>query len=186
MTISIGIFCGSKTGRNLKHTHLTKEVIKWIGSKKLNIVFGGSELGLMKIIPKEALKFNLRVYGIIPQFLSNTIKTNSVITDLIITKNLEQRKKQFLKRSDCFLVLPGGLGTLNELLDIMVKNILKENNKPIFLINDNNYWEPFLDLLNHFEKENFLDYSVIEKTIDISSFENIKKKIEKLNDKNNS
>ncbi len=181
MTLNIGIFCGSKIGTDEKHLQLTKKVVAWIGSKKFNIVFGGSQLGLMKVVSTEAKKFDIKIYGIIPDFLSYTIDTKKfIITDLIVTKTLEQRKKQFLQRSDCFLVLPGGIGTLNEMMDLIVKKELKEVSKPIFLVNDTNYWNPFIKLIEHFIKENFLDKDVFNKILNISALKTVQKKIEEI------
>jgi len=184
MSLNIGVFCGSQLGRNRKHLLLTKDVANWIGRKNYNIIFGASDIGLMKTLSKEAFKYNIKILGIIPDFLLKNFETPKFVTDLIVTKTLEQRKKHFITRSDCFIALPGGIGTLNEILDIMVKNELKEINKKIFLINDNDYWKPFIKILNHFIEQKFLEKKVFTSTINIMSLDNIKKEISKINEKN--
>jgi len=186
MTLNIGVFCGSKIGINPKHSDLTVKLGNWIGRNNHNIVFGGGHTGLMKKLTKESSKFKIKVFGIIPSYLFKESDDTRYITDLIITKNLDQRMKQFIARSDCFIALPGGIGTMNEILDIMVKNELSEYKKKIFLINDTNFWGPFKGLINFFIAEKFLDLKTFNAIVNISSLNKITKKIEKIDVKNQS
>ena len=186
MTLNIGVFCGSKIGSNPKHTNLTVRLGNWIGSKKHNIVFGGGHTGLMKKLTKESSKFKSRVFGIIPTYLFKESNDTKYITDLVITKNLDQRMKQFIARADCFVALPGGIGTMNEILDIMVKNELSEYKKEIFLVNDTNYWVSFQNLIDYFISEKFLDLKTFNAIVHISNLNEIIKRIEKIDVKNKS
>ena len=186
MSLNIGVFCGSKSVINPEHSNLTMKLGNWIGQNKHNIVFGGGHTGLMKKLTKESSKFKIKVFGIIPSYLFKESNDTRYITDLIITKNLDQRMKQFIARSDCFIALPGGIGTMNEILDVMVKNELSEYKKKIFLINDTNFWDPFRNLISFFISEKFLDLKTFDAIVDISSLSKITRKIEKINAKNQS
>tara|TARA_B100000989_G_scaffold297395_1_gene283063 strand:+ start:860 stop:1393 length:534 start_codon:yes stop_codon:yes gene_type:complete len=174
---NIGVFCGSKNGKNNIHQSLVVEVAKWIGQKKFNLVFGGGQTGLMQLLCKESAKFKIRIYGIIPYYLNESLGYEDYITDKIITKSLDQRMNQFLARSDFFIALPGGIGTLNEVLDVMVKKELKESKKKIYLVNDTKFWDPFASLLNSFVNENFLNPSTLTDVVEIILLKELSKKI---------
>ena len=177
MSLNIGVFCGSRKGDNNEYANLVKRLSNWIGKNKYNIVYGGTNTGLMKILVKEASKYDIKIFGIVPEYLSTSIGEKQLSTDLILTKNLEKRKNQFIERSDCFIALPGGIGTLNEIFDFIVKKELKETNKKIFLINDNNFWDPLLKLISHIVNNGFLNKNVFKSLIHISSLEDCFKKI---------
>ena len=181
MPINIGVFCGSKLGQSVSYSKTTKKLANWIGENRHNIVFGGTNVGLMKVLVKEASKYDIRIYGIAPAYLINQKKSIKYSTDLIMTKNLEERKKQFLKRADCFVALPGGIGTLNEILDFLVKKELNEIKKKIYLINEEGFWDPFKSLISHFVNQEFLSKEKIHNLIEISSLEVCLKKINKEN-----
>ena len=180
MSLNIGVFCGSKIGGQICYTNVTKKLANWIGKNKYNIVFGGTDLGLMRVLVKEASKYNIRIYGISTKFLTAKFCNEFFSTDLIVTQDLEKRKKQFLRRSDCFVALPGGIGTINEVFDFIVKKELKETSKKIFLINENNFWDPFQNLLNHLINEKFLEKRVKNKLFEISSIDQCFNKIKKI------
>jgi uncharacterized protein (TIGR00730 family) len=181
MPLNIGIFCGSKLGSSVSYSNTTKKLANWIGVNQHNIVFGGTNLGLMKVLVKEASKYDIRIYGITPAYLINQKRNIKYSTDLIMTKNLEERKKQFLKRADCFVALPGGIGTLNEILDFIVKNELNEIKKKIYLVNEGGFWDPFKLLINHLINQKFLNNKKMYSLLDISSLEACLNKINKEN-----
>ena len=135
----------------------------------------------MKVLVKEASKYDIRIYGITPAYLINQKRNIKYSTDLIMTKNLEERKKQFLKRADCFVALPGGIGTLNEILDFIVKNELNEIKKKIYLVNEGGFWDPFKLLINHLINQKFLNNKKMYSLLDISSLEACLNKINKEN-----
>lgn len=182
MSLNIGIFCGSKYGQSDSYSNTTRKLANWIGKNQYNIIFGGTNLGLMKVLVQEASKYDIKIYGITPAYLIKKKKNVKYSTDLIMTNSLEERKKQFLKRSDCFIALPGGIGTLNEILDLLVKKELNEIKKNIYLINDGGFWEPFKLLINHLADQKFIDKNKINSLLQISSLEVCLKKIKEEND----
>ncbi|MDC3091008.1 TIGR00730 family Rossman fold protein [Rickettsiales bacterium] len=177
MSLNIGIFCGSKFGRSDSYSNITKKLANWIGKNQYNIIFGGTNLGLMKVLVKEASKYDIKIYGIIPACLIKKKKNIKYSTDLITTNSLEERKKQFLKRSDCFVALPGGIGTLNEILDLLVKKELNEIKKNIYLVNEDGFWEPFILLIKHLIDQKFIDKNKINSLLQVSSLEVCLKRI---------
>tara|TARA_B100000989_G_C19441450_1_gene427529 strand:- start:37 stop:570 length:534 start_codon:yes stop_codon:yes gene_type:complete len=174
---NIGVFCGSKNGKNHIHQNLVTEVAKWIGNKKYNLVCGGGETGLMHVLCKESAKFQIKIYGILPYYFNESLRHENFITDKIITRSLDQRMNQFLARSDFFIALPGGIGTLSEVLDVMVKKELKESRKKIYLINDTKFWDPFAHLLDSFVNEKFLNHNTLSSVVEIILLKELSKKI---------
>ena len=177
---NIGVFCGSKSGKNNVHQNLVVEVARWIGTQKYNLIFGGGRTGLMHILCKESAKFKIKIYGIIPYYLDYIDESSNhenFITDKIITKSVGERMNQFLARSDFFIALPGGIGTLSEILDIMVKKELKESKKKIYLVNDTKFWDQFADLLHSFVNENFLNNCTLTDVVEVLSLKELQKKI---------
>ncbi|MBH43306.1 MAG: hypothetical protein CMP25_00755 [Rickettsiales bacterium] len=174
---NIGVFCGSKNGKDIIHQNLVIEVARWIGNKKYNLVFGGGETGLMHTLCKESSKFNIKIYGIIPYYLNENLGYENFITDKILTRSLDQRMNQFLARSDFLIALPGGIGTLGEVVDLMVKKELKESKKKIYLVNDTKFWDPFANLLNSFVYEKFLNRSTLTNVVEFISLKELSKKI---------
>ena len=182
MNLTIGVFCGSKLGLEEKYSHLVKEFVDFVKINNFKIVFGGTELGLMKILFTECIKKSVDIYGIVPKYLLNFC--NKEFKNIIVTDNIEKRKNEFYHRSDFFVALPGGIGTLNEILDFMVKKELGESSKRIFLVNYDNFWNPFQDLLKHFVRKKFLKRNNTVDLLTVKNFEQTKKLIEELYVKN--
>ena len=164
MLKNIGIFCSSRLKPNKNYSMIISELVKWLKLNKFNLVIGGESTGLMHSLSKTAFEEKIRVFGIINYNFKHEVKKNKYITDLIITRTLEERKKQFIARSDCFIFLPGGLGTLNELLDLIVKREYEEVTKNIFLISDE-LWNPFFKYLNYLTEKNMIKKDSIKKNI---------------------
>lgn len=185
MSLNVGIFCGSKLGLQNNFFNQTKTLAKFIHKNNFNIVMGGEDSGLMRNLAKEASNLGVRIFGIIISKLDESFRENYFISDVIVTENTEKRKKQFLFRSDFFIVLPGGLGTLNELIDLIIKKEYQEVNKKIFLVNENNFWNPFIELINYLIKQKLSNKNILKSNIEILPIKETMKKIEEeLNDKN--
>ena len=134
----------------------------------------------MHLLCKESAKFKIKIYGIIPyylDYLDENSNYENFITDKIITKSIDQRMNQFLTRADFFIALPGGIGTLSEVLDIMVKKELKESKKKIYLINDTKFWDQFANLLNSFVNEKFLNDCTLTDVVEIISLKELQKRL---------
>ena len=157
MTIKkISVFCGAHVGKSSNYKTAGEQIGKLIAEKGLELIFGGGNVGLMKIVADTAIKHGGSVIGITLKSLHEFELTNPNINEIIITHSLFERKERFLSMSDAFIVLPGGVGSMVELLDFMVSNQLVGINNPVGLLNTNGYYNGFLDWLQRSVDDEFV------------------------------
>ena len=170
----ICVFCGSSKPEN--HTKLENEVISLgnlILKKKLQLVYGGAKIGLMGLVANTILKGGGYVTGIIPKLLSKKEIINKEVSDLIIVNNMHERKKKMYDLSDAFIILPGGIGTLEEFSEITTWKILGIEKKPIFLLNFNGFYDPLIQQFEVMGKYNFLYSDILKEVIVINSISDL-------------
>ena len=170
----ICVFCGSSKPEN--HTKLENEVISLgnlILKKKLQLVYGGAKIGLMGLVANTILKGGGYVTGIIPKLLSKKEIINKEVSNLIIVNNMHQRKKKMYDLSDAFIILPGGIGTLEEFSEITTWKILGIENKPIFLLNFDGFYDNLIQQFEVMEKYNFLYSDILKEVIIINSISDL-------------
>ncbi len=153
---SIAVFCGAHLGNDPIYEEKAKEISQLIASKGINVVFGGGDVGLMKVVADTAIESGGEVTGITLSSLDSFELTNPRITKTIITKDLFERKQEFFNQSDAFIVLPGGVGSLDELTEVLVSNQLGIINKPVGILNTNNYYDSFFKWYDHSVKSGFV------------------------------
>ena len=141
---NISIFCGAHEGKNPKYVQSAKIISKAIAKKGINVVFGGGNVGLMKIISDTALDNGVEVLGISLKSLHALELANPRLNEIVVTDTLLDRKDEFMFRSDAFIVLPGGVGSLDELAEIMASNQLGIFNKPVGILNTEGYYDHLL------------------------------------------
>ena len=146
---NISIFCGAHEGKNPEYAKAAKLVAEYISKKGINVVFGGGNVGLMKIISDTALDNGVEVLGISLKSLHALELANPRLNEIVVSETLLDRKDKFMSRSDAFIVLPGGVGSLDELAEIMASNQLGIINKPVGILNTEGYYD---DLLKWFSK----------------------------------
>ena len=146
---NISIFCGAHEGKNPEYAKAAKLVAEYIAKKGINVVFGGGNVGLMKIISDTALDNGVKVLGISLKSLHALELANPRLNEIVVSETLLDRKDKFMSRSDAFIVLPGGVGSLDELAEIMARNQLGIINKPVGILNTEGYYD---DLLKWFSK----------------------------------
>ena len=157
MTIKkISVFCGAHVGKSTNYKTAGEQIGKLIAEKGLELIFGGGNVGLMKIVADTAIEHGGSVTGITLKSLHEFELTNPNINEIIITHSLFERKERFLSMSDAFIVLPGGVGSMDELLEVMVSNQLGGINKPVGLLNTNGYYNGFLDWLQRSVDDEFV------------------------------
>ena len=157
MTIKkISVFCGAHVGKSPNYKTAAEQIGMLIAEKGLEVIFGGGNVGLMKIVADTAIKNGGTVTGITLKSLHEFELTNPNINEIIITHSLFKRKEKFLSMSDAFIVLPGGVGSMDELLEVMVSNQLGGINKPVGLLNTNGYYNGFLDWLQRSVDDEFV------------------------------
>ena len=153
---NICVYCGSGKGRNPKYARAAMTLGKTMAQSGIGLVYGGGGLGLMGTVARSVLDHGGRVTGIIPAFLSAKEKMLKDVDELIVTDDMHERKRLMFERSDAFVALPGGIGTLEELIEQLTWAQLGRHAKPIVLANIDSFWEPLLGLLGHMRDEAFI------------------------------
>jgi uncharacterized protein (TIGR00730 family) len=153
---NICVYCGSGPGINPAYVATARALGKSLADADIGLVYGGGSLGLMGEVAKSTLAHGGRVTGIIPAFLSKKEQMLQDADELIVTENMHERKMLMFERSDAFVALPGGIGTLEELVEQLTWSQLGRHAKPIIVANIDGFWAPFLALLKHMKSEAFI------------------------------
>ena len=153
---NISVFCGAHLGNNPIYASEAKKVAEVIVKKGMNVVFGGGDVGLMGVVSHTAIDNGGEVLGISLQSLYELELTNPRIQEVVVAKTLLERKDIFMQRSDAFIVLPGGVGSLDELAEVMCSNQLGIINKPIGILNTNGYYDHLLAWMKKAVEEGFV------------------------------
>ena len=153
---SVCVYCGSGKGKSPAYAIAARKFGKALADSGLRLVYGGGSLGLMGETAKAALGAGGRVTGIIPEFLGAREAMLKDVDELIVVENMHVRKQLMFDRSDAFVALPGGIGTLEELVEQLTWSQLGRHKKPIVLANIAGFWNPFLSLMEHMRNETFI------------------------------
>ncbi|WP_072393768.1 TIGR00730 family Rossman fold protein [Hyphomicrobium sp. CS1GBMeth3] len=153
---SVCVYCGSGAGEGPAYAEAARTLGRSLGENGVRLVYGGGGLGLMGEVARAALDAGGEVTGIIPSFLVEREHMLREVTDLMVTTDMHERKKLMFDRSDAFVALPGGIGTLEELVEQLTWAQLGQHTKPIVVANIANFWDPFLALLEHMRNEAFI------------------------------
>lgn len=153
---SICVYCGSGKGLNPAYAVVARKLGKALAQQNIRLVYGGGSLGLMGEVARSVLGAGGKVTGIIPEFLGAKEKMLKDVDELIIVEDMHVRKRLMFERSDAFIALPGGIGTLEELVEQLTWSQLGRHTKPIVVANIDGFWTPFLDLLAHMKGETFI------------------------------
>lgn len=152
----ICVYCGSGSGKNPRFARAARTLGQDMARNKIGLVYGGGSLGLMGEVARAALDAGGHVTGIIPEFLSEKEHMLRDVQELIITDSMHERKQYMFAKSDAFVALPGGAGTLDELMEQITWSQLNRHNKPIIIADIDGYWRPLLQLLRHMSEETFI------------------------------
>lgn len=150
------IYCGSSFGKNPAHRDAAEAVGRWCAEHGIGVVYGGGAIGLMGVVADAALAAGGEVIGVIPTLLIEKEKEHRHLTKLIEVATMHERKKIMADYADGFLALPGGIGTLEELIEVLTWRQLGYHHKPIGLLNTGGYFDPLLAFLQHMEDEGYL------------------------------
>ncbi|TCR93055.1 TIGR00730 family Rossman fold protein [Rhizobium sp. BK376] len=156
---SICVYCGSQPGRDPSHIAAGRELGKAIAESGLRLVYGGGTKGIMGAVASGVLSNGGQVTGIIPEFLVDMEATRhslGQLDELIITPDMHTRKHTMFERSDAFVALPGGIGTLEEIVEIMTWAQLGQHEKPMVFANVNGFWDPMMELIRHMNESGFI------------------------------
>ena len=153
---SLCVYCGSKPGTDARYAAFAEQVGRWIGERGGQLVYGGGRGGLMGIVADAALQAGAQVVGIIPQSLVDREWAHRDCTELHIVDTMHTRKRMMAERSDAFLAMPGGIGTLEELFEVWTWQQLGYHDKPIGLLNVADYYQGLLQFMDHSVAHGFL------------------------------
>jgi len=146
---SVCVYCGSASRVDDVHKEAARELGRALAERDLELVYGGGRLGLMGIVADAALEAGGRVLGVIPEHLKAYELEHTGLTELLVVPDMHTRKRAMVDRSDAFVVLPGGLGTLDEAFEVMSWKQLGLHDKPIVVRDVNGFWTPLIGLVDH-------------------------------------
>ncbi len=152
----ISVFCGASLPHSEQIIEAARQLGRAIARGGHMLLYGGSNLGLMGVTSSAALHEGGRVVGVIPTFFSSEIIQSQPVSELVRVATLAARKEYLIAHSDAFVALPGGIGTLDEVLEVMVANQLHHLDKPMILLNLGGYYNPFLAQLDVMRDEGLL------------------------------
>jgi uncharacterized protein (TIGR00730 family) len=153
---TVCVYCGSGPGTNPRFVEAARAFGKILAESGIRLVYGGGSIGLMGAVATSVLDHGGTVTGIIPDFL--TIRENALrrVQEMIVTPDMHERKRLMFERSDAFVALPGGIGTLEELVEQLTWQQLGRHAKPVLLADIDGFWEPLLTLLTHMRATQFI------------------------------
>lgn len=156
---SICVYCGSQPGLEPEFMQSASILGKSFADNNIRLVYGGGSRGIMGSVSKATQENAGKVLGIIPSFLlpkeGEWDQSNSNL-EIMITENMHDRKQKMFDESDAFIALPGGIGTLEEIVEIITWAQLGRHNKPIAFLNTNGFWNPMLELIDHMKNAGFI------------------------------
>lgn len=146
---SVCVYCGASPGASETFINIARELGRELAERGVRLVYGGGGIGLMGAVADATIAGGGEVLGIIPQHLERAELGHRGLTELKIVDTMHTRKRMMFDQSDAFVILPGGMGTLDETFEIITWRQLGMHDKPIILINHEGYWDPFLGLVDH-------------------------------------
>jgi uncharacterized protein (TIGR00730 family) len=157
---TVCVYCGSGPGTNSLFVEAATEFGKALAENGVRLVYGGGSFGLMGAVAKSVLDHGGSVTGIIPEFLKTREHALTRVQEMVVTPDMHERKRLMFERSDAFVALPGGIGTLEELVEQLTWQQLGRHSKPILIANIGGFWEPLLALLTHMRSTEFIRASL--------------------------
>lgn len=175
---SICVYCGSSPGRDGRYVDTAKAFGTILGQQKISLVFGGGGVGLMGAVARAARDAGSEVTGVIPGFLVNRERPEAAhSTRTIVTRDMHERKQKMFELADAFVALPGGIGTLEELVEQLTWIQLGQHQKPLLVLNINGFWNPLLALLNNFRDLGFVGQHAIDNLLVAERVEDVLPKL---------
>ena len=149
------VYCGSSGAVDDRYRDAADELGRTLAAASIGLVFGGGRIGLMGLVADAALAAGGHVIGVIPAALRDRELAHSRVSELVIVDNMHERKRVMAERADAFAVLPGGIGTLDEMFESLTWRQLGLHDKPIFVVDVAGYWRPLVALFDHIVARGF-------------------------------
>lgn len=152
----VSVFCGSSMGSDEFYRKQAINLANYMADQNMSLVYGGANIGIMKILADTMLKRNKEAIGVMPRSLIEKEIAHEQLTEMHIVNSMSERKRLIIEISDAFIAFPGGMGTLDELTEILTLNQIRVEDKPIGIFNLRGYFNPFLDFVKNAVKEGFM------------------------------
>src|SRR5690349_2795789 len=162
------VYCGSSPGAHSAFAEAARQLGMLLARHQIRLIYGGGSLGLMGALASSVLEHGGSVTGIIPEFLTGKEQVLTRAQEVIVTHDMHERKRLMFERADAFAALPGGIGTLEELVEQLTWAQLGQHRKPIIVINIRGFWDPLLALFDHMRSLAFIraelavEFAVVE------------------------
>jgi uncharacterized protein (TIGR00730 family) len=153
---AVCVYCGSSTGTDPAFAEAAKALGKSLAQNGVRLVYGGGSVGMMGTLARAVLDHGGKLTGIIPEFLTGKERPKPLTDDMIVTRDMHERKRKMFEHADAFVALPGGVGTLEELVEQLTWVQVGQHKKPVLLANINGFWEPFHALIGHMDRLGFI------------------------------
>lgn len=155
--MKIAVFCGSSCGNNPEFVKETKELGYFLADNRIDLVYGGGNVGLMGAIADAFLERGGNVYGVIPEHLKEKEIAHQKLTELTVVADMHERKATMAKMADAFVALPGGSGTLEEIFEAWTWAQLGQHSKPCAFYNINGFYNPLIEMISRMSESGFLN-----------------------------
>lgn len=152
---SICVNCGSNSGARQEYMNAASELGKYLAENKIDLVYGGAEVGLMGAVASSAMENGGKVIGIIPESFADRVAHRN-ISELHVVSSMHERKTKMFELSDGFIALPGGMGTIEEIFEVLTWAQLGFHNKPCGMLNICGYYDSLFDFLDHAQGQMFI------------------------------
>ncbi|WP_036537144.1 LOG family protein [Oceanobacter kriegii] len=156
----VAIYCGSRMGNDPQFAEAAAALSGYLAKQGVGIVYGGSSAGLMGIVADAALAEGGDVIGVMPDNLWIQERAHKGLTQLEFVSGMHQRKARMVELADAFIALPGGIGTLDEMVEVLCWSNIGDHNKPCVCFDVNNFWQPFFTLMEHIQQQDFAHHQV--------------------------
>ncbi|MGC1776503.1 MAG: TIGR00730 family Rossman fold protein [Xanthobacteraceae bacterium] len=153
---AICVYCGSSAGTEPAFVDAAQKLGQILAENRIRLIYGGGSVGLMGALASSVLEHGGDVTGVIPEFLTKRERPRHMAQELIVTRDMHERKRIMFERADAFVALPGGIGTLEELVEQLTWVQLGRHKKPILIANIQGYWGPLLALIDHMREVKFI------------------------------
>lgn len=169
---SVCVYCGSSFGGNPLYRQAAHDLGQILAGAGMRLVYGGGGVGLMGETARAVHEAGGQVLGIMPKFLQSRESVFGEVETRIVD-NMHERKMMMFEEADAFVVVPGGVGTLEEAIELMSWRRLDLHKKPVIFLNINDYWEPFFALIRHTEAEGFTPSTFLDTYLSVDSVEEV-------------
>ncbi|MFI5001004.1 MAG: TIGR00730 family Rossman fold protein [Reyranellales bacterium] len=170
---SICVFCGARFGADLANRGTAARLGEMLAQEGITLVYGGGGVGLMGLLANAALEAGGKVVGVIPQFLLKREAGHPALSETVVVETMHERKLEMFQRAEGFVILPGGLGTLEEFFEILSWRTLGLHTKPIVIVDQGGYWQPLAALLRGVVEGGFADRTHLDHVAFVSDIRDV-------------